>query len=78
MKIFTEFTQSSLNRRQSREPNQNIGHSIRFFEMTKLMKLFLSSICGKNLEPDWEQNLDAFKSSAVEYFRECAHIGKFK
>ena len=42
------------------------------------MKNFLSSVGGKVLEPDWEEHLDAFKSSAVEYFRECSHIGKFK
>ena len=75
MKIFIELSQSSLKRRQTREPNQNIERAIRFFEMAKLMKNFLSSICGKSLEPDWQQNLDAFKSSAVEYFRECSHIG---
>ena len=37
----------------------------------------LSAITGKVLDPDWEQHLDEFRQSAIEYFRACSHIGNF-
>ena len=36
----------------------------------------LSAITGKVLDPDWEQHLDEFRQSAIEYFRACSHIGE--
>ena len=65
----------SLVHQQEDEPDRDLSHAIKFFEMSGLMHEFLATITGKSLDPNWEICLDAFKAAAKEFFRPCQHIG---
>jgi len=62
-------------RLQEQEPDRNLTHAIKFFQVSGLMHELVTTLSSKSLDPNWELYLDNFKNAAKEFFRPCQHIG---
>ena len=53
----------------------DLEHSIKFFKLSSKLNCLCNAILDKELDPEWRAKLHDFRNYAIEFLRNCRHIG---
>ena len=62
---------------QQKDESIDLKHAIDFFSLSNKLHILCQAILGKELDSDWRAKLHDFRCFAIDFLKNCRHIGLY-